>query len=92
MLARGLEGLVRNAGVHACAVIMSSEPLIDAIPLWKRPQDGAVINPDAATPALLSHRGPAVVFDSIEDFHARIDDPGLDVTPDSVLVLRGCGP
>jgi len=41
--ARGLEGLVRNAGVHACAVIMSSEPLIEAIPLWKRPQDGAVI-------------------------------------------------
>ena len=41
--ARGLEGLVRNSGVHACAVIMSSEPLIDAIPLWKRPQDGAVI-------------------------------------------------
>ena len=41
--ARGLEGLVRNAGVHACAVIMSSEPLIDAIPLWRRPLDGAVI-------------------------------------------------
>jgi DNA polymerase-3 subunit alpha len=41
--ARGLEGLVRNAGVHACAVIMSSEPLIESIPLWKRPQDGAVI-------------------------------------------------
>jgi DNA polymerase III subunit alpha len=41
--ARGLEGLVRNAGVHACAVIMSSEPLTDAIPLWKRPQDGAII-------------------------------------------------
>jgi DNA polymerase-3 subunit alpha len=41
--ARGLEGLVRNAGVHACAVIMSSEPLVDAIPLWKRPQDGAII-------------------------------------------------
>ena len=41
--ARGLEGLVRNAGVHACAVIMSSEPLIDAIPLWRRPQDGAII-------------------------------------------------
>ena len=41
--ARGLEGLVRNAGVHACAVIMSSEPLIDSIPLWRRPQDGAVI-------------------------------------------------
>ena len=41
--ARGLEGLVRNAGVHACAVIMSSEPLIETIPLWKRPQDGAII-------------------------------------------------
>ncbi|MFH5228944.1 DNA polymerase III subunit alpha [Antrihabitans spumae] len=41
--ARGLEGLIRNAGVHACAVIMSSEPLVDAIPLWKRAQDGAII-------------------------------------------------
>jgi dihydroxy-acid dehydratase len=54
--------------------------------------DGAVIKPAAATTALLSHRGPAVVFDSIEDLHARLDDPGLDVTADSVLVLRGCGP
>ncbi|SIJ52377.1 DNA polymerase III alpha subunit [Mycobacteroides abscessus subsp. abscessus] len=41
--ALGLEGLIRNAGVHACAVIMSSEPLTDAIPLWKRAQDGAII-------------------------------------------------
>src|SRR5689334_19482393 len=40
--ARGLEGLVRNAGVHACAVIMSAEPLVDVIPLWRR-DDGAVI-------------------------------------------------
>ncbi|MGL5445220.1 MAG: DNA polymerase III subunit alpha, partial [[Mycobacterium] stephanolepidis] len=40
--ARGLEGLIRNAGVHACAVIMSSEPLTDAIPLWRRAQDGAI--------------------------------------------------
>ena len=53
---------------------------------------GAVIKPAAASPELLRHRGRAVVFDSIEDFHARIDDPDLDVTPDSVLVLRGCGP
>jgi dihydroxy-acid dehydratase len=53
---------------------------------------GAVIKPAAATPGLLRHRGPAVVFDSIEDMHARIDDPGLDVDADSVLVLRGCGP
>jgi dihydroxy-acid dehydratase len=54
--------------------------------------DGAIIKPAAASPHLLTHRGPAVVFDSIEDFHARIDDPSLDVSADSVLVLRGCGP
>ena len=53
---------------------------------------GAVIKPAAATKELLVHRGPAVVFDSIEDMRARLDDPALDVTEDSVLVLRGCGP
>ena len=53
---------------------------------------GAVIKPAAATPQLLQHRGRAVVFDSIEDFSARVDDPDLDVDADSVLVLRGCGP
>ena len=53
---------------------------------------GAVIKPAAASPELLDHRGPAVVFDSIEDFYARVDDPDLEVDADSVLVLRGCGP
>lgn len=53
---------------------------------------GAIIKPAAATAALLQHVGPAVVFDSVEDMRARIDDPDLDVTADSVLVLRGCGP
>ncbi len=53
---------------------------------------GAIIKPAAATAALLQHTGPAVVFDSVEDMRARIDDPDLDVTADSVLVLRGCGP
>lgn len=53
---------------------------------------GALIKPAAASPELLRHRGRAVVFDSIEDFHARVDDPDLDVDADSVLVLRGCGP
>jgi dihydroxy-acid dehydratase len=53
---------------------------------------GAVIKPAAASPHLLKHRGRALVFDSIEDFNARIDDPELDVDADSVLVLRGCGP
>jgi len=54
--------------------------------------DGAVIKPAAASPELLRHRGRALVFDSIEDLHARIDDPELDVDANSVLVLRGCGP
>ncbi len=53
---------------------------------------GAIIKPAAATPELLQHVGPAVVFDSVEDMRARLDDPDLDVTADSVLVLRGCGP
>jgi dihydroxy-acid dehydratase len=53
---------------------------------------GAVIKPAAASAHLLQHRGKAVVFDSIEEMHARIDDPNLDVDADSVLVLRGCGP
>lgn len=54
--------------------------------------DGAIIKPAAASPRLLSHRGRAVVFDTVEDMHARIDDPDLEVDADSVLVLRGCGP
>ena len=54
--------------------------------------DGAVIKNAAASPHLLQHRGRAVVFDSVEDLRARIDDPDLDVDEDSVLVLRGCGP
>ena len=53
---------------------------------------GAVIKPAAASERLLVHRGRAVVFDSIEDMHRRIDDPALDVDEDCVLVLRGCGP
>ena len=54
--------------------------------------DGAVIKPAAASKNLLVHTGKAVIFESIEDFHARIDDPDLDVDENSVLVLRGCGP
>ncbi len=53
---------------------------------------GAIIKPNAATPELLTHEGPAVVFESIEDFKARIDDPDLDVSPESILVLKQCGP
>ncbi len=53
---------------------------------------GAVIKPAAASANLLKHRGKAMVFDSIEDFKARINDPNLDVDENSVLILRGCGP
>ncbi len=53
---------------------------------------GAIVKPAAASAALLVHRGPALVFDSVEDLKARIDDDDLPVTPDTVLVLRGCGP
>ncbi|MFI6479240.1 IlvD/Edd family dehydratase [Nonomuraea sp. NPDC050663] len=54
--------------------------------------DGAVIKPAAASASLLRHRGRAVVFDSVEDVRARLNDPALDVDESSVLVLRGCGP
>ena len=54
--------------------------------------DGAVLKPSAATPKLMRHKGRAVVFRDIEDLHARIDDPKLDVRADDVLVLQNCGP
>jgi dehydratase ilvD1 len=53
---------------------------------------GAVMKPSAATQSLCQHRGRAVVFESIEDLRARIDDPALDVDENSILVLKGCGP
>jgi len=53
---------------------------------------GAVIKPSAATPTLMVHKGRAVVFENIEDFHARIDDENLDVDENCVLVLKNCGP
>ncbi len=54
--------------------------------------DGAIIKPSAASPQLMKHRGRAVVFEHIEDYHARIDDPELDVDESCVLVLKGIGP
>jgi dihydroxy-acid dehydratase len=53
---------------------------------------GAVIKPCAATPSLMKHRGRAVVFEDIEDFHARIDSESLDVDASCILVLKNCGP
>jgi dihydroxy-acid dehydratase len=54
--------------------------------------DGAVIKHIAAEPRLLKHTGPAVVFDDYQQMQQRIDDPALNITPDSVLVLRSAGP
>jgi dihydroxy-acid dehydratase len=54
--------------------------------------DGAVIKPSAATPRLLKHRGRAVVFEDIEDFYRRVDDPQLDIDESCVMVLKGAGP
>ena len=54
--------------------------------------DGAVIKPSAASPHLLQHRGRAVVFESIEEFHARINDEALDIDESCVMVLKNCGP
>jgi dihydroxy-acid dehydratase len=54
--------------------------------------DGAVIKPSAATPVLMQHRGRAVVFEDIEDYHRRIDDPDLDIDANCVMVLKNVGP
>ena len=88
--ARGLEGLIRNAGVHACAVIMSSEPLTDVIPLWKRPQDGAIITgwdyPSCEAIGLLKMdflglRNLTIIGDALENIQAN---RGIKVVPESL--------
>jgi dihydroxy-acid dehydratase len=94
---RPLVDYLGDAAVHDRDVIFArAEPLRPeagiAVLYGNLAPDGAVIKPAAATPELLRHRGPAVVFDSVEDLHARLDDPDLEVTADSVLILRGCGP
>ena len=54
--------------------------------------NGAIIKPSAASPELMKHTGKAVVFESVEEFHEKIDDPNLDVDENSILVLKNCGP
>jgi L-arabonate dehydrase len=54
--------------------------------------DGAVIKLSAASPSLLQHRGRAVVFENIEDFHSRVNDDSLDIDENCVMVLQNCGP
>ena len=102
--ARGLEGLIRNAGVHACAVIMSSEPLTEAIPLWKRPQDGAIITgwdyPSCEAIGLLKMdflglRNLTIIGDALENIQANrgieldLESVALDDGPTYELLGRG---
>src|SRR5579863_6795876 len=72
------------------------QPLIDkagiAVLRGNLCPDGAVIKPSAATPALMRHRGRAVVFENIEHFKERVDAPDLDIDETCVMVLKGAGP
>jgi len=88
---------VNNAVCHNLDVIRPlKDPLIAdggiAVLRGNLSPSGAVIKPSASTPALMKHRGRAVVFESIEEFHARIDDPALEVDETCVMVLKNCGP
>ncbi len=87
----------QQAPTYNADVIMPFEkPLLDqggiAVLTGNLAPDGAVLKPSAASPHLLKHRGRAVVFETIEDYHARIGDPDLDVDASCVLVLKNCGP
>jgi DNA polymerase-3 subunit alpha len=102
--ARGLEGMIRNAGVHACAVVMSSEPLTEVIPLWKRPQDGAIITgwdyPSCEAIGLLKMdflglRNLTIIGDAIDNIKANkgvdldLESLPLDDAPTYELLGRG---
>jgi dihydroxy-acid dehydratase len=89
-------GLPSHAGDDASIIATLDSPFQDvqglAVVRGNLAPDGAVIKCSAASPELLVHEGPAVVFDSMADMMERFDDPDLDVTADSVLVLRSAGP
>ncbi len=88
---------IQNAACYNREVIAAYDaPLIPAAGIavlkGNLAANGAVIKPSAATPALMQHRGRAVVFEDIEDYHARIDDPALDIDETCVMVLKNAGP
>jgi L-arabonate dehydrase len=88
---------VRNAPNHDEKVITTfAEPFKPkagiAVLKGNLAPNGAVIKPSAATPHLLKHRGRAVVFENIEELHAKIDDESLDIDEHCVMVLKGAGP
>jgi dihydroxy-acid dehydratase len=90
------EGFAGSEGLDRDVIATLAEPFgahgALAVVRGNLAPDGAIVKRSAASSELLRHRGPAVVFDNIDDVAARIDDPGLEVTPDSVLLLRNVGP
>jgi len=90
-------GAVARAAPPASGVIRSTDGALGrngafAVVSGSLAPDGAVVKTSAATPALLRHRGPALVFHGYDEMRRRVEDPALPVTPDTVLVLAGCGP
>src|SRR3989442_42572 len=90
------DGFTQAQVLDRSVIASSDEPLAPeggiAVLRGSLAPDGAVIKQSAASPSLLRHRGPAVVFEDVYDVQARIDDPALELEPDSVLVLRNSGP
>jgi len=91
------ENIQENSTCYNSDVIKEyGNPLIDeagiAVLKGNLAVNGAVIKPSAATPALMQHTGRAVVFDTIEDYHDRVDDPDLDIDENCVMVLKNVGP
>jgi len=88
---------VREAPCHNAEVIRSFDQSLVAsggicILRGNLAPRGAVLKPSAATETLMTHRGRAVVFDGIDDYHARIDDEALDIDETCIMVLKNCGP
>lgn len=92
--AENIEGAHVNYNNEVIATI--EKPLIKeagtAVLKGNLAENGAVIKPSAASPSLMRHRGRAVVFETIEDYHARVDDPDLDIDETCVMVLKNVGP
>ena len=82
--------LQSRSGCQSCQAVQSLSGV--AILRGNLCENGCVIKPSAASPRLLRHKGKAVVFEDIEDYHSRVDDPALDVDESSVLVLKNVGP
>ncbi|HQT47308.1 MAG: dihydroxy-acid dehydratase [Acidocella sp. 20-63-7] len=94
------KSIVENSHMAECfnrdVIYAFSEPFKEtagiAVVRGNLAPNGAIIKPSAATPALMQHRGRAVVFENIEDFHAKIDDEALDIDETCIMVLKNCGP